>query len=276
MRESIWSKLFHRCGVFFIVVSVFFPFYWLLMSSFKTEREMLSADVTLIPHSFTLRHYQRILFETDYPSYMLNSLIVAVVTTALILVLAVLSSYSLVYYKYPGKKWTERFILLTRMFPGVLLMIPIYVLMAKFRLLNTLWGLVVVYVTLYSPFAIMLLRSFFETIPQELLEAAHIDGATKMKTLYKVILPLLVPGLVTAASWSFILSWSEYLFGILLINDATKRTLVVGLAAWMGEYYIDWGALTAGSVLVILPVIVFFSIMGKGFVKGLSAGAVKG
>lgn len=137
-------------------------------------------------------------------------------------------------------------------------------------------GLVVVYVTLYSPFAIMLLRSFFETIPQELLEAAHIDGATKMKTLYKVILPVLVPGLVTAASWSFILSWSEYLFGILLINDATKRTLVVGLAAWMGEYYIDWGALTAGSVLVILPVIVFFSIMGKGFVKGLSAGAVKG
>ena len=97
-----------------------------------------------------------------------------------------------------------------------------------------------------------------------------------MQVLFKVILPLVTPGLVTVASWTFILSWSEYLFGMLLINDPLKKTLVVGLADWMGEYYLDWGALTAGSVLVILPVIIFFSFMGKGFIKGLTAGAVKG
>ena len=207
---------------------------------------------------------------------MLNSANVAFSSTIISVILAILTAYSLSDFKYPLKKLAERSILATSMFPGVLLMIPIYVLMAKLGLLNNLWSLILVYVTLYSPFCIFTLRAFFETIPTSLREAAYIDGASKMQVLFKVILPLVTPGLVTVASWTFILSWSEYLFGMLLINDPLKKTLVVGLADWMGEYYLDWGALTAGSVLVILPVIFFFSFMGKGFIKGLTAGAVKG
>ena len=276
MKERLMTKIIRYFWVICLAFVIFFPFYWILISSFKTERELLSANCTFIPFTFTLSHYQRILTQAGYARNMLNSAKVAFSSTIISVILAILTAYSLSDFKYPLKKLADRSILATSMFPGVLLMIPIYVLMAKFGLLNNLWSLVLVYVTLYSPFCIFTLRAFFESLSLSLREAAYIDGASRMQVLFKVILPLVTPGLVTVASWTFILSWSEYLFGMLLINDPLKKTLVVGLADWMGEYYLDWGALTAGSVLVILPVIIFFSFMGKGFIKGLTAGAVKG
>jgi multiple sugar transport system permease protein len=276
MKERLWTKIIRYICVICLAFVIFFPFYWILISSFKTERELLSANCTFLPFTFTLQHYQKILTQSTYPINMLNSGIVAFASTGIGVILAILSAFSMSDFKYPLKKIAERSILYTSMFPGVLLMIPIYVLMAKIGLLNNLWSLILVYVTLYAPFSIFTLRTFFEAIPKTLREAAYIDGATKMQVLSKVILPLATPGLVTVASWTFILSWSEYLFGMILINDPLKKTLVVGLSDWMGEYYLDWGALTAGSVLVILPVILFFSFMGKGFIKGLTAGGVKG
>ncbi len=276
MKESIWLKVIRVIGLFILGMAIFFPFYWILISSFKPESELLSAVPTFFPHQITLGHYNRILFQSGYSKYLLNSAIVAGLSTAIGLVLSVLSAYSLSDFNYRCKNAAEKAILYTSMFPGVLLMIPLYVLMAKMRLLNNLWSLILVYVTLYVPFGIFTLKTFFESIPGSLREAAYIDGASKLTVLTKVMLPLAVPGLVTVASWTFILSWSEYLFGMILINDPLKKTAVVGLSDWMGEYYLDWGALTAGSVLVILPVIIFFAFMGRGFIKGLTAGAVKG
>ena len=276
MRKRISTKIFRAIVVALIWVVIFFPFYWILISSFKTEREMLSANVTLIPYTFTLSHYYRILFQSDYARYLFNSAIVASITTVIGMVLAIISAYSLSDFNYRTKRFSETLILYASMFPGVLLLVPVYVLVNKLRLLNSLWSLIIVYVMLYVPFGIFTLRTFFESIPIELREAAWIDGASKMDVLYRVILPLSTPGLVTVGSWTFILSWSEYLFGMLLINDPSKKTVVVGLADWMGEYYLDWGALSAGSVLVVLPIIVLFAFMGKGFIKGLTAGAVKG
>lgn len=263
-------------GIIILSIVIFFPFYWLLISSFKTPRELLSAEPTFIPFTFTFNHYYRILFETDYPRYMLNSLFVATITTIIIMILSVLSAFSLSNFYYPLKKQISLLILFTRMFPGVLLMIPIYVLMANLGLLNSLWSLIIVYVTMYSPVAIFLLKSFLDELPKEFLEASYIDGASKMTALHRIILPLATPGLVTVAAWSFILSWSEYLFGMLLINDISKQTVVVGLAAWMGEYYIDWGAINAGAILITLPVVILFAFLGKGFIKGLTIGGIKG
>lgn len=276
MKESIWLKVTRAVGLFVLGVVIFFPFYWILISSFKVESELLSAVPTFIPRQWTLSHYNRILLRSDYSKYLLNSAIVAGLSTIIGLVLSVLSAYSLSDFNYRFKNSAEKAILYTSMFPGVLLMIPLYVLMAKIGLLNNLWSLILVYVTLYVPFGIFTLKTFFESIPVSLREASYIDGASKLTVLTKVMLPLAVPGLVTVASWTFILSWSEYLFGMILINDPLKKTVVVGLSDWMGEYYLDWGALTAGSVLVILPVIIFFAFMGRGFIKGLTAGAVKG
>lgn len=276
MKQSFSSKIIKTFGIVALSVVIFFPFYWLLISSFKTPRELLSAEPTFIPFTFTLNHYYRILFETQYVRYMLNSFFVATVTTSIILLLSILSAFSMSHFYYPLKRQISLLILYTRMFPGVLLIIPIYILMANLGLLNTLWALIVVYVTIFSPFAIFLLKSFLDATPKEFLEAAYIDGASKMTALYRIALPLAVPGLVTVATWSFILSWSEYLFGMLLINDPSKQTVVVGLAAWMGEYYIDWGAINAGAILITLPALVLFGFLGKGFIKGLTKGGVKG
>ncbi|MDD3427672.1 MAG: carbohydrate ABC transporter permease [Caldisericia bacterium] len=276
MKKSFKGKTLTTFGIIILSIVIFFPFYWLLISSFKTPRELLSAEPTFIPFTFTFNHYYRILFETDYPRYMLNSLFLATITTIIIMILSVLSAFSLSNFYYPLKKQISLLILFTRMFPGVLLMIPIYVLMANLGLLNSLWSLIIVYVTMYSPVAIFLLKSFLDELPKEFLEASYIDGASKMTALHRIILPLATPGLVTVAAWSFILSWSEYLFGMLLINDISKQTVVVGLAAWMGEYYIDWGAINAGAILITLPVVILFAFLGKGFIKGLTIGGIKG
>jgi len=276
LKRSLLGKIILTVGIVILVIVVFSPFYWLLISSFKTPKELLSADPTFIPFTFTLNHYYRILFETQYAKYILNSLFVATVTSAIILFLSILSAFSLSHFYYPLKKQVSLLILYTRMFPGVLLIVPIYVLMAKLGFLNSLWALIVVYVTIFSPVAIFLLKSFLDEIPKEFMEASFIDGASKMTALYKIILPLSLPGLVTVTAWSFILSWSEYLFGMLLINDINKQTVVVGLAAWMGEYYIDWGAINAGAILITLPIVVLFAFLGKGFIKGLTKGGIKG
>lgn len=276
MREGIGIKLFRFVGLVLLTIVIFFPFYWILISSFKPESELLSAIPTFYPHSFTLDHYRRIIFESNYLNSIKNSLFIAAMSTLIGLLLSIITAYSLSDFKYRGKKAVEQSLLITSMFPGILLMIPLYVLMARFSMLNTVWSLILVYVTLFTPFGVFTLRDFFNSMPIPLKEAAYIDGASKMKVLFRVILPLAAPGIATVASWIFILSWSEYVFGMILINDPMKRTVVVALSDWMGEYYLDWGALTAGSVLVILPVILFFAFMGKGFIKGLTAGAVKG
>jgi multiple sugar transport system permease protein len=275
MKESAGFRLTHAIGVVTLVVVVFFPFYWLLTSSLKTQGELFGI-IRLIPRSLTFEHYHRILFQTRFPLYAVNTLFVSSVSTAIILGLSILTGYSLSSYRFPFRRAVERSILYTRMFPGVLLIIPVYVFMARIRLLDTLWSLVAIYVTIYSPFAILLLRNFFDQIPKEISESAYVDGASRVSTLYYIVLPLLRPGLVTVATWAFILTWSEYIFGMILIHDQNKRTLVVGLAAWMGEYHIDWGALTAGSVLVVLPALLFFGVLGRGFVKGLTAGSMTG
>ncbi len=276
MKMKLPARIFRAIAVALIWLVVFFPFYWILISSFKTEKEMLSANATFLPHTFTLNHYYRVLFESSYARYLGNSMFVALATTVIGLLLAICSAYSLSDFTYKGKRFSETLILYASMFPGVLLLLPVYVLVNKLGLLNSLWALVIVYVMLYVPFGVFNLRTFFTSIHKELREAAWIDGATKMQVLFRVILPLSAPGLVTVASWTFILSWSEYLFGMLLINNPAKKTVVVGLADWMGEYYLDWGALSAGSVLVVLPIIILFAFMGKGFIKGLTSGGVKG
>lgn len=275
MKESAGYKLSHAIGIFLLVSVVFFPFYWLLTSSLKTQAELFGV-MRLIPRTLTFTNYHRILFQTRFPLYAVNTLFVSTVSTVIVVVLSILTGYSLSSYRFPFRRTVERSILYTRMFPGVLLIIPVYVFMARIRLLDTLWSLVAIYVTIYSPFAILLLRNFFEQIPKEISESAFVDGASRMSTLYYIVLPLLKPGLVTVATWAFILTWSEYVFGMILIHDQSKRTLVVGLAAWMGEYHIDWGALTAGSVLVVLPALLFFAVLGRGFVKGLTAGSMSG
>lgn len=276
MKKSFVFRVVQTIGLVCLFFFIIFPFYWIVVSSVKPTTELLSSEPSLIPKVFTLENYKYVLFETNYAKTMLNSLLVASISTIMGVMLATLTAYSLSDFIYRGKNVAEWVLWLTSMFPGILLMIPMYLLMAKYNLINSLWSLIIVYTTLYTPFGVFTMKNFFISLPREMREAAYIDGASKVQVLVKIIIPISLPGIVTVAAWMFILSWSEYLFGVLLINDISKKTVAVSITDWMAQYDLNWGALTAGSVLIVMPIIILFAFLGRGFIKGLTSGAVKG
>lgn len=255
---------------------VFFPVYWIAVSSVKPTRELISHEPTYWPRQFTLENYVTLFRASDFRTYLLNSTVVSFCTVGIVLVLSILGAYSLSRFRYPGREWAGRLILFTYIFPGMLLLIPLYSVMQQVRLINTLTGLVIVNVMISLPFGVWVLKAFMDSIPLELDEASMVDGASRIQALVHVLLPLVLPGLGTVTIFAFITSWAEYMFPLILILDDSKKTVPLGLAQWMSVYSVEWGAITAGVTVSVLPVLVLFALVGKSFIKGLTQGAVKG
>ena len=191
------------------------------------------------------------------------------------IILSVSAAYGLHKLKFYGNKFVEYSLLVTYAFPGVILLVPIYLLFAKVNLLNSYFALIIVNVLFATPFAVWMLKAFFKLIPNEIEEAAYIDGASRYIVISRIIVPLAAPGIASVAIFCFIISWTEYLFASILISGDDLKTLPVGLAGIVGQYQIDWGFLLSGAVLASLPVILLFVFIGKYFVSGLTEGAVK-
>jgi multiple sugar transport system permease protein len=255
---------------------VLFPVYWIAISSVKPTDELVSPVPTYWPRQFTWRHFALLFRASDFTTYLVNSTVVSLCTVALVLVLSVLGAYSLSRFRYPGRAWFGRLILFTYIFPGMLLLIPMYSVMQQVGLSNTLTGLVVVNVMISLPFGVWVLKAFMDSIPLELEEVSMVDGASRMQALVRVLLPLVLPGLGTVAIYAFITSWAEYMFPLILIVDDAKKTVPLGLAQWMSVYSVEWGAITAGVTVSVLPTLALFALVGKSFVRGLTQGAVKG
>jgi len=262
-------------AVLVLMVVVLAPFYWIFSSSIKEPQEIIARRPTLFPQSFTLQHYDKLLNHSQFPTYLRNSLIVAVGTMVITVVLSTLAAYGLYRLRFPGRQVLFRVILVTYAFPGVLLLVPLYNMMSKLGLVDRLLALVIVDVTLAAPFAVWMLQAFFRTIPQELEEAAALDGATRLGIIVRILLPLAAPGVAAIAIFAFITSWTEYIFSSILIVSEANRTVPVGLAGIIGQYQVDWGLLLAGASVTALPVLVLFGLVGRNFVEGLTAGAVR-
>ncbi len=262
-------------SVLVLMVVVLAPFYWIFSSSIKEPQEIIARRPTLFPQSFTLQHYDKLLNHSQFPTYLRNSLIVAVGTMVITVVLSTLAAYGLYRLRFPGRQVLFRVILVTYAFPGVLLLVPLYNMMSKLGLVDRLLALVIVDVTLAAPFAVWMLQAFFRTIPQELEEAAALDGATRLGIIVRILLPLAAPGVAAIAIFAFITSWTEYIFSSILIVSEANRTVPVGLAGIIGQYQVDWGLLLAGASVTALPVLVLFGLVGRNFVEGLTAGAVR-
>jgi ABC-type glycerol-3-phosphate transport system permease component len=262
-------------SVVVLMVLVLAPFYWIFSSSIKIPQEIIARKPTLVPQSFTTEHYKKLLNESQFPTYLKNSLIVALGTMGITVVLSTLAAYGLYRLRFPGRKVLFRVILITYAFPGVLLLVPMYNMMSALGLVDRLVALIIVDVTLASPFAVWMLQAFFRTIPQELEEAAALDGATRLGVLIRIMLPLAAPGVAAIAIFAFITSWTEYIFASVLIISEANRTVPVGLAGIIGQYQVDWGLLLAGATATALPVLVLFGLVGRNFVEGLTAGAVR-
>jgi ABC-type glycerol-3-phosphate transport system permease component len=256
----------------FLVVA---PFYWIFSSSVKLPPEIIASTPTLFPQSFTMQHYANLLGGSPFLSFMGNSLIVGLGTMIITVILSTLAAYGLYRLRFPGRRLLFHVILITYAFPGVLLLIPLYGLLSDVGIIDTLWALIVVDVTLAAPFATWMLQAFFRTIPMELEEAAALDGATRLGIITRILLPLAAPGVASIAIFAFITSWTEYMFASVLIISEANRTLPVGLAGIIGQYQIDWGLLMAGATMTTLPVLLLFALVGRNFVEGLTAGAVK-
>ncbi len=259
-----------------VVLLMIFPFIWMLSTSFKPPEEIFTPVPRWIPLNPTWENFKNILYKTSFPRYFLNSVLVGFVTMLVSLVVTVFAGYALSRFNFRGKTAFSMWLLVSQMFPPVLLIIPIFVFMLKLGLVNTYASLIITYTTFALPFSTWMLKAYFDTVPIDLEEAAKVDGCNQVQALTKIILPLAAPGIVTVALFIFVLAWHEYMFALTLTSTTEMRTLPVGISLFLGEFRVLWGSLMAGSVVVTAPVVVFFVYLQRYIVQGLTLGAVKG
>ena len=260
-----------------VILLIVFPLFWMIVTSLKPESELFTRPPTFFPSEYTLANYERLLFDTHFPTFFMNSSIVALGTTLLVIVVATLGAHSLVTFRYRGRRLLAQAVLFTYLLPSVILVIPLYLVMARLGLVNSLLGLVICYATFALPFALWLLRSFMAAIPIDLESAAMIDGASRIRAFIDVILPQALPGIISTALFTFIVAWNEYLFALVLINRQLSMTLPVGVfSVLINPHQIEWGLMMTASVMMSVPLIIAFSFLQKHLTRGFGAGAVKG
>jgi len=259
----------------FVVIS--FPVYWMIASAFKPQDELNGLTPTWIPLHPTLSHFRDAMNRPFFWDGVKNSLIIVSVTVALSMVLAFLAAIALAKFRFTGRSLFIVLIIGIQMLPQAGLIIPLYVVLARYHQVNALSGVIVTYMTFVLPFSVWVLRGFLLGIPKELEEAAMVDGSSRLGAFSRILLPLVAPGLVATSIFAFITTWNEYIFARVLLNDQSKQTATVWLSYFTGtSRNTDWGGLMAGSTLIAVPVIVFFLIVQRKIGFGLTAGAVRG
>ncbi|HKE63702.1 MAG TPA: carbohydrate ABC transporter permease [Micromonosporaceae bacterium] len=252
------------------------PFAYMLSTSFKSQQYVLATPPQWIPHPATASNYVDAWNSDHFPRYFLNSLVVAIATTVLSLLLSSMMAYAFARFDFPGRETLFRILLLGLMIPAMMLIVPQFILAKYLGLLDSLAGLVVFYVASTLSLNTFLLRGFFETVPRELEQAMEVDGAGSITRYWRLVLPLARPALATATIFTFLASWDEYPWALTIINTPTRQTLPLGIALFQGQNSTLWGLVFAASVAAVGPVIVVFLIFQRHFVRGLTSGAVKG
>ncbi len=259
-----------------LVLVVVFPFYWMIVTSLKGEDQMRSLVSMFWPSPFVLDNYRQLLARTEFTAWFRNSVFVAVSSTFLATAVGTIGAYGLARLQFLGRGFMASATLITYLVPPSILFIPLYSQIRNLGLADSLTGLIVAYPSFTVPFVTWLLMGYFESIPEELEQAAMIDGATRFGAFWRVVLPLAAPGVLAAGLYAFTQAWNEFLYALVFITDVKLRTLPVGLSTFItGDVY-GWGFLMAGAVLTTLPVIAAYIYLQKYMVEGLTAGSVKG
>ncbi|MGG1555577.1 carbohydrate ABC transporter permease [Paenibacillus ferrarius] len=279
MRETYLMRCWKYTILFLLLVFTLVPFLWLLDTSFKSDEAIFASKPTWLVSPFTLDSYSWALGKKGIQlgKLLSNSLITCAITALITGLIACISGYGLARYKVPGIKLIFVLLVLAQMIQGPMIMIPWYKFASMVSLLNTKTILVMIYGTMTIPVGVWIMSGFFKTIPIDLEEAAYMDGATKFKTLFTVVIPLALPGLVAISLYSFILGWNDYQYSLILTNSLSAKTVQVGIAEVMESMgSTNWGGILASGVIIILPIIVIFAIIQKFLIEGLTAGSVKG
>lgn len=270
VRLSI-SYIFIWIMVFLAVM----PFIYVILTALKSSEQIYDPN-QIIPTYITLENFRQVLFQSNFVRYFMNSIFITVVTTVICMILSVMAAYGLTRYYIIGSEKLKMAVLMTRMFPGILLCIPFYIIMKQMQLIDSYVGLIMMYCSFTLPFAIWNTCAFFNTIPWELEEAAMIDGCGRLRSFFTVIVHVAKPGLFVTALFCFMSSWDEYMYASIFINTTLKKTIQVGMQDFVGQYSVDWGLLMSAVVISLIPLLLFFALVQKNLVDGLSSGAVKG
>lgn len=269
-RFAIWLL-----GLFLVVFSIF-PILWALGTSLKKEEAIITTVMQYIPQEVTVENYVAIWTRSNFPTLLFNSVVTTVMTTVICVVIGTLASYAIARFQFTGRRELMLFYLVIRMFPAVMIIIPLFILMRNVGLLDSRLGLALAYTTFLLPVFIWMMKGFFDAVPPELEDAARIDGCSRLGAMIRVILPLVSAGMVATAAFIAIGAWNEYLFALMMTTSTGSRTWPVGLQLMVGEFQLPWGTLAAGGIISIIPVILLFGLVQRSLVRGLTAGAVKG
>jgi multiple sugar transport system permease protein len=261
-----------------IVLAVFClaPILWTFLTSIKVSEDIVTREMVYLPTRFTFDHYYRIWTQSDYPVLVFNSLVVTSITVAICIAAGTVAAYSFSRFKYRGRNQLMLGYLIVRMFPAVLMIIPLFIVMRNFGLLDSRLGLALAYTSFLLPLYVWMMKGFFDAAPAELESAARIDGSTRFGAMWRIVVPIARNGLVATSVFVGIAAWNEFLFALMLTTSQGARTWPVGLQLMVGEFQLPWGMLAAGGMISIVPVVILFAIVQRAMVAGITAGAVKG
>ncbi len=277
-HRKVFNKVLIYASLTVLMLFVLLPNLWMLSSSLKTDQEIFSVVPNWVPKPVTFEHYKWLITSIDlnFAKLMYNSVYVSVVTALMTMLFAATGGYALGRFNFPGAKSIGLFLLLSQMFQGPLIMVPWYQMAASWGILDTKLVLILIYGTATIPIGVWLMMGFFRTLPRELEEAALIDGCNKLQTFYKVIFPLVVPGLVAVVLYAFILSWNDYQYALILTNSTEAKTIQLGIAELMDSMgKANWGGVMASGVATTIPVIILFAVIQKQLIAGLTEGSIK-
>ncbi|KRF29319.1 carbohydrate ABC transporter permease [Paenibacillus sp. Soil787] len=258
------------------LIGALFPFYWMLVTSLKDRQEIYSGKLTLWPQNLTFSSYIDTFQNSSFPHYFMNSFIVSMSSSILVLIVSILGGYSMARYSFRGKKLFIISFLATQMIPVMVILVPLFITFSQLHLLNKLPSLIITYTAMNIPFCLLTMSSFFQRIPVSLEEAALIDGCNKFQTMIKIILPIMRPGIVATLVFAFTGAWNDLFFGVMFTNSESTKTVPVGLSSFVQKFDINWGQMSAAGILSLIPVVIMFAFAQKYIVSGLTEGAVKG
>lgn len=275
-RQQQLQRLLALAILLVVLVLVLFPVYWMVITSFKPDKEMYVNVPSFWPKEPTLSGYSKLFEQTPFGNQLGSSFLVAGLTTLISLLISSFGAYSLTRLRFPGRDFLSGAVFFVYLVPATLLLIPMYLIVANLGLMDTYASLILAHLTFTVPFATWMLKGYFQTIPVDLEEAALVDGASRVEALMRIVMPLALPGVVASAIFTFTLSWNDFLFALVFIRTAAITTAPVGLAGLIAADVFVWNQLTAGSLIMSVPIVLLYILAQRYVVTGLTAGAVKG
>jgi multiple sugar transport system permease protein len=274
-NETLAGRIARFGGLGICLLFTVFPLYWILVTSFKDPGSIFAYPLKYWPSNFSLENYRGLFGQSNFAVFLVNSLIVSTVAAALATVISLLSAYVLARFEFVSKGAVMGAFLVTQMIPGFIALGSLYILMTKLYLVDNRFGLILVYVAVSIPLCTVMLRGFFENVPASLEEAAMVDGCSRLSALFRVLVPVMTPGLAASYIFNFVNCWNELFLSVTLMNSDSNKTIPAALNGFISSYNIDWGSMSAAAVLSIVPTMVLFAFASRYIVEGLTAGAVK-